>query len=281
MTAEEPKEQQRNLWGAAAPAWERWYAFQEVHARPVNEWLCRSASLSAGKTVLDLACGSGEPSFTAAQFVRPGGKVIATDIAPEMVEAVRRRAAADGVDNVEARVMDIEHIDLPDATVDAVTCRWGYMFCPDLRRALDESQRVLRVGGRLSLAVWSLPAANPWLGTFVNVLNQVAPSPTPPDPNALGPFRLADRARLDDLLRSAGFADHSIDTVNFGFDFDSPEQWWEFVFDIAAPIRTRILSLDGSGQERVKQLVLAQADVFESQGKLKLPAQNLCAVASK
>ena len=177
--------------------------------------------------------------------------------------------------------MDIEHIDFPDATVDAVTCRWGYMFCPDLRRALDESRRVLRVGGRLSLAVWSPPAENPWLGTFVNVLNQVAPSPTPPDPHALGPFRLADRARLDDLLRSAGFADHSIDTVNFSFDFDSPEHWWEFVFDIAAPIRTRILSLDESGQERVKQLVLARADVFESQGKLRLPAQNLCAVATQ
>lgn len=281
MTAEELQERQRNLWGAAAPAWERWYTFQESHARRVNEWLCRSTSLSAGKTVLDLACGSGEPSLTAARFVRPGGTVIATDIAPEMVEAVRRRAAADGVDNIEARVMDIAHIDLPDAAVDAVTCRWGYMFCPDLRRSLDESRRVLRVGGRLGLAVWSAPTENPWLGAFVNVLNQVAPSSTPPDPDALGPFRLADRARLDDLLRGAGFADHSIDTANFSFDFDSPEQWWEFVFDIAAPIRTRVLSLDESGQERVKQLVLAHADAFEARGKIRLPAQNFCAVASR
>src|ERR1051325_6391852 len=96
--------------GNRCPRLGAWFTFQELHARSVNEWLCRSTLLSAGKTVLDLACGSGEPSFTAAQFVRPSGKVIATDIAPEMIEAVRRRAAADGVDNVEARVMDIEHI---------------------------------------------------------------------------------------------------------------------------------------------------------------------------
>ena len=51
--------------------------------------------------------------------------------------------------------------------------------------------------------------------------------------------------------------------------------WWEFVFDIRHRSGLDILSLDETGQERVKQLVLAQADVFESQGKLRLPPEPL------
>ncbi len=277
----ELKAAQRANWDAVAGGWEKWDAFHEVHTQPVNEWLCRSAGLSPGKEVLDLASGSGQPAFTAARFVRPGGRVVATDIAPEMVEVMQRRCAVDGINNVETRTLDIEQIDFPDGSFDAVTCRWGYMFCPDLARALRESERVLKPGGRLTLAVWSPPDENPWLETFLRVLNQVAPPAAPPDPDALGPFRLSDRAHLDDLLRSTGFADFSIETVSFSFDFDSPEHWWEFVFDIAAPIRHRILSLDLPGQAKVRQLVFAQSDSFLSQGKLRLSAANHCAVARK
>ena len=238
MTADQDvKSAQRAAWGAVAGGWERWDVFQEEQTRAVNEWLCRSATLSPDKRVLDLASGSGQPALTAAAMVRPGGRVVASDISPQMLEVVQRRAAAAGLDNVETQLMDIEHLQFPDGSFDAVTCRWGYMFCPDLVKAFRESKRVLKPNGRLTFAVWGPPARNPWLGTFVSGLNELSLPLANSDPDALGPFRLSQGARLEGLLRETGWTDWALDSVEFHFAFDSADQWWEFVFDIAAPIR--------------------------------------------
>jgi ubiquinone/menaquinone biosynthesis C-methylase UbiE len=280
MTADQDvKSAQRTAWDAVSGGWERWDVFQEEQTRAVNEWLCRSAMLSPGKRVLDLASGSGQPALTAAEMVRPGGSVVATDISPQMLEVVRRRASADGLDNVETQVMDIEHLQFPDGSFDAVTCRWGYMFCPDLAKAFSESRRVLKPDGRLTFAVWGPPAGNPWLGTFVSGLNEISPPPAPPDPDALGPFRLSDRARIEGLLRETGWSDWALDPIDFHFKFDSAEQWWDFVFDIAAPIRDRILALSGSDQTAVRHFVAAQFSRFGSGASVAIPALNLCGVA--
>lgn len=78
--------------------------------------------------------------------------MIATDIAPDMVAFAAQRAAAAGLSNVQAHEMDAEAIDLPDASVDAVLCRLGLMFLPDLDRALAgglpgaRSRRPVRCG---------------------------------------------------------------------------------------------------------------------------------------
>jgi ubiquinone/menaquinone biosynthesis C-methylase UbiE len=277
----ELKASQQAAWDGVAPGWEKWDAFHELHTSAVNEWLCTSAALAPGKTLLDLASGSGQPALLAARMVFPGGRVIATDIAPQMVEVVKRRAAAEGIPNLETRVMDIERMDLGDESVDAVTCRWGYMFCPDLDAAMAHSKRVLRPGGRLSLAVWSRPEDNPWLGLVVSALDRVAPQSGLADPDALGPFRLSDPRRLTGVLRSVGLADYALEVVGFRFDFESPEQWWEFVLDIAAPVRNRISLLDGPAQAEVRRLVVAESGRFLSDGKIQLPAANLCAVATR
>ena len=280
-SSEELKAGQRADWDGVAEGWAKWDAYQELQTRPINEWMCRAAALSEGSRVLDLAGGSGQPAFTAASLVGSTGKVIATDIAPEMVEVIRRRATRDGATNVEARVMDMERVEFEDGSFDAVTCRWGYMFCPDVVSALAETRRVLKPGGRAVLAVWDLPAKNPWLATTIGALNEVAPPSAPPDPNALGPFRLSDRARLENDMREAGFATLSLESVSFSFNFESAAEWYEFGFDIAAPIRNRILMLDEARQAEVRELVMQRAGRFESEGRLSLPAANICAVGTR
>ncbi len=279
-TNEELKAGQRATWDAVAGGWDKWDSFHESQTVPITEWLCRAALLEPGARVLDLASGSGQPALTAAALARPG-LVVATDIAPEMVEVVRRRAAAAGVDNLEAQVMDMERLEFADGSFDAVTCRWGYMFCPDVVGALAESRRVLRTGGRLALSVWDLPAKNPWLTGIVDAINDVAPATTPADPKALGPFRLCARDELEGLMRAAGFASPILESVPFSFDFASGEEWWEFVFDIAAPVRNRILALEEAAQVKVKHLVLSRAAQIADRGRVRLGAANLCAVATK
>ena len=65
-------------WDNVAAAYEHWYDQFERDAQPINDWICRSVKLTPGMHVLDLGSGSGQPAFTAAQFVSPKGSVIAT-----------------------------------------------------------------------------------------------------------------------------------------------------------------------------------------------------------
>ncbi|CAM9761135.1 unnamed protein product, partial [Laminaria digitata] len=105
-------------------------------------------------TVLDVASAGGEPAITIAK-VLPDATVHATDIAPAMVDLIRRRAAEAGVSNVTAAVADGESLaGFGDGSVDAVTCTWGLMFMPDWKRAVQEFSRVLRSDGLVMIAIW-------------------------------------------------------------------------------------------------------------------------------
>ena len=85
--------------------------------------------------------------------VRPGGRVVATDISPKML-AVARGTHAPGVDNIDFLEMDAEHLQFEDKSFHAVTNVYGLMFCPDTHGALDEVHRVLKPGGRCALVTW-------------------------------------------------------------------------------------------------------------------------------
>jgi arsenite methyltransferase len=111
----------------------------------------RFAEIEPGETILDLGCGAGIDSILAAHRTGPTGRVIALDFLPEMLE--RAAAAADqaGLDNVQALEAEIEAIPLPDASVDHVISN-GVDLAPRKRRVLAECARVLRAGGKLSVA---------------------------------------------------------------------------------------------------------------------------------
>ena len=125
--------------------------------------------------------------------------MVLSDVAPEMTAIAGRRAAELGLDNVTTAVLDIEHIDEPDASYDVVLCREGLMFALDPGQAAREIRRVLRPGGRLALAVWGPRERNPWLGTVLDSVSAQIGAPVPP-PGIPGPFALDDAARLGGLL---------------------------------------------------------------------------------
>jgi ubiquinone/menaquinone biosynthesis C-methylase UbiE len=104
-------------------------------------------------------CGSGLPALALAERVGTAGKVVAIDESPRMLAATRRKAAA-GLGNVETRETSAVAIGGPDATFDAVTCKDGLMFCPDIIAAVREMRRVLKPSGRYAFLVWAEPEAN-------------------------------------------------------------------------------------------------------------------------
>jgi len=150
------KGQQKAAWDDSAEGWKRWWPAFERAAQLVNDRLVELANVRAGARVLDIATGSGEPALTAARAVGQSGRVIAVDMSPAMLAIARERVGALGLSNVELIESDAESLSLDADSFDAVLCRWGLMFMPDLDGVLRGMHRALKPGGRFATAVWSV-----------------------------------------------------------------------------------------------------------------------------
>ena len=153
----------RERWAGTAVGWEEHADAFRARTMPVSSWMVDAIAPQPGHTVLDLAAGIGDTGFLAAELIEPGGTLITSDFAPEMLSAAQRRAERLGLRNVRFRQINASQpMDLEAASLDAVLCRWGYMLMDDPETAMRETRRVLRPGGRLALAAWTEAGDNRW-----------------------------------------------------------------------------------------------------------------------
>jgi SAM-dependent methyltransferase len=201
-----------------------------------------AAGLQPGETVLELACGAGRVGLQAAGLVQPGGTVLCSDFSEQMVAAVEARIANLRIENARTRVLDAQSLNLDSESFDVVLCRFGYMLMPDPQRAIAESLRVLRPGGRLVLAVWGSGDANPWLSSILEAVMSQLGAP-PPEPGTPGPFALGDPERLQQLLPAADFADVRLAEIETEQAYDSLEAWWEQILAVGGPLAAVLAAL--------------------------------------
>jgi arsenite methyltransferase len=110
------------------------------------------AELEPGNIVLDLGSGGGIDVFLAAQKVGTTGKAIGVDMTPEMIETARRNARKSGLKNVEFRLGEIEHLPVPDESVDVIISNCVINLSPEKDKVFSEAYRVLRKGGRMQVS---------------------------------------------------------------------------------------------------------------------------------
>ncbi|HLC40405.1 MAG TPA: methyltransferase domain-containing protein [Methylomirabilota bacterium] len=245
------KAQQRQGWGSVAAGWREHWAIFERGAQPLSDYMVSLAGIAPGQRVLDVATGIGEPAVTAARAVGPAGQVIGTDLAPEMLEIARERARGLGLANIEFLEMDAEALSF-DRQFDAILCRLGLMFLPDLPRALERMRNLLVPGGRMVAATQAPPERFQLAGVGIAVVNRVLQIPPPP-PGAPGPSALADPMLLTRRLNEAGFVEVSVEQLPLTFEFSSPEAFARFNQSVSAPVRLALAKFP----ERMDEVIAA------------------------
>jgi ubiquinone/menaquinone biosynthesis C-methylase UbiE len=281
MTTEAIEQQRREIYEIAeaiAPTWERRRAYVEAVSTPVREWMLRELGPRAGDTVLELAAGVGETGFDAAELVGKRGRLISTDFSPAMLAAARRRGAERGVGNVEYRVIDAERIELEADSVDGVLCRFGYMLMADPARALAETRRVLRPGGRLALAVWGAMEHNPFFTIVAICLTQHGHLP-PPEPPGPPVFSMAGAQRTTALLEGAGFSGVRTEAVPVRFEVPNADEYLSVISDTAGPLGLALRGLSETDREAIKADVDDSLARFAAERGYELPGVALCAAA--
>jgi SAM-dependent methyltransferase len=114
------------------------------------------AALQPGEIVLDLGAGGGFDVFIAGKKVGAKGRAIGVDMTPEMITKARRNTASyresSGLDNVEFRLGEIEHLPVADSSVDVIISNCVINLSPDKPQVWREIARVLKPGGRVAVS---------------------------------------------------------------------------------------------------------------------------------
>jgi SAM-dependent methyltransferase len=278
--ADDYRRESRARWGEQAKGWGARAEELGRATMPVSVWMVDALALQPGHEVLELAAGTGEVGFLAAEQISPGGTLISSDFAPEMITVAQARAEQLGIGNVRFRQIDAEGIDQPAATIDGVLCRWGYMLMADGEAALRETRRVLRPGARVALAAWTGPGENPWASIPMREMVERGHT-EPPDPTAPGQFAWARPGTIEELLDNAGFTGHEVETVDFALTFPSVDAWIDTQRDLSTRFRDALAGLDAAEREDVLATVREQGLPYvQEDGSIVLPARSWVASAS-
>jgi SAM-dependent methyltransferase len=246
-----------------------------------SDLLLEAAEIRPGLEVLDLACGAGEPALEEARRVGPQGRVRGLDPAEGPVGLARGYAQEEGLHHLGFEVGAAESQPFPDQSFDRVTCRFGAMYFGDLARAVSESHRVLRPGGRLAWLVWG-PMEQPfWQATVLVALRHSGLAKLPQE--ALQPFRFASGGVLSRALSAGGFADVREVQREVTWSWPGPaEEVSELFFSGGSPPFQPILdALTPQARERAEKEVTAALRAYESSGRVTLPESVIVASGSR
>jgi enediyne biosynthesis protein CalE5 len=196
--------------------------------------------------------------------------VIGIDLAVQMLAAAERKAGRLGLTNIAFKVGDASMLPFGTAAFDAVISRFCLMFLPDLPKAVAEIARVLKPGRWFAATVWSSPEQNPAIGLSMAAVKQVIDVP-PTDPAAPGIFRLAKSGELAGIVEAAGLDNVSDHEFLAERTYESAEQYYTSLTEIAAPIQNLMAPLSTSQRQEVKRRTLEGASRYRQAERIQFP----------
>lgn len=219
-------------------------------------------------TVLDVACGTGEPGLTIASMAKKG-KVIGTDVADKMLDIAKENADNKGIANYETKTCDVCELPFDENNFDKISCRMGFMFFPDMQMAADEMYRVLKPGGKMATSVWAGPENNVWITTVMGIINKNMEL-QPPPPGTPGMFRCAAPGFIKSVLEKSGFKNINEKLITGKIVYDDFDHFWGMMNEVAAPVVGALSKADDNMKVKIKSEVQQQAEKYKTGKGLEL-----------
>ena len=268
---------QRTSWDHFSAGWKKWDTVTMHFLGPVGDAIIDHLGASGSSQVLDIAAGTGQPGLSIARHLSHGGKVVITDLSSKMLQVAVEKAAAAGITNVEFREADANALPFADNSMDAVSCRFGFMFFPDLQRAANEMARVLKPGGRIAVSVWAGPEQNFWITCMMDHIQKRIEVP-PVAPGAPGMFRCAAPGLMASLFTKARLKEATEKPVPSTYDLANGAAYWDMITEIAAPFVSALHGVDAATVAAIKADVVHAMDQRFPGGRITGMATVITAV---
>jgi SAM-dependent methyltransferase len=234
--------------------------------------LLNAAGARRGIRLLDVACG---PGYAAAAAAERGCSVTGVDFSSEMVAIARQENP--GIEFLEG---DAERLNFPDSSFDAAVMNFGMLHLGNPERAIGESYRVLRRGGRYSFTVWDTPDKAIGFGIVLQAIQTHGDMsvPLPPGPPF---FRFSDPSESTRALNAAGFTDVHVTIVPQIWRLDSAEVLLT-TFRTAAVRTAALLNMQTAGAlQAIRQEIVQRAEEFRKADVIELPMPAVLASGLK
>jgi len=256
---------QRYGWDRAVESYEdAWKAQLE----PAQTRMLELADLASGERVLDIACGTGLVTLRAARAVGPG-EVIGTDISKKMVHVAQEMSG--DLPNVSYKRGEAERIEFEDASFDVLLCGLGLMYVPSPADAFTEFLRVLRPGGRTSVAVWGRRDGCGWADIFPIVDSRVKTEVCPAF------FQLGTGETLQYVMQTAGFNNVTLDRLNTTLHYDSDQEALVAAF-VGGPVAMAYSRFDEKTRDEAHADYLASIAAFrKDETRYEIPGEFVVA----
>ncbi|QCX82850.1 Ubiquinone/menaquinone biosynthesis C-methyltransferase UbiE (plasmid) [Streptomyces sp. YIM 121038] len=214
----------------------------------VTDTITRNLDISSGDRILDVGCGTGSVSLSAARLATGAGSVVGVDISQSMVEFARINARNAGVDNIEFIVCDMDEFNFPAESFDSLACALALFFSRDMPEVISSFWRLLRPGGRLALATLGRNILHPVSGAFLDLAQLYTP-----DLDVSAPWnKVEDLSHLRRLVEEAGTYERiSLDHQDAVMNLESAKDGWEYL--MGSGFRNYIMQLDKDTVERIRR----------------------------
>jgi SAM-dependent methyltransferase len=233
---------------APAAAWEAGhYRVLGRRLDPAAEQMVLASGVGPGQRLLDLGAGDGNVALAAA---RAGADVVAVDPAQRLVAQGRARSQARGL-AVDWRVGDAESLPLEDAGFHCVASNFAIIYARDVRRAVDELERMLRPGGSALITAW---ASAGMMGRVLRLAAEV-------EGRGRGGLRPEWWGRYEGMqLAFSRFPGFEVRDLSLRWQFPSADAIWD---ELAAPPGPLAAAAEGpAGRGRLRERLMALVEPF-------------------
>jgi ubiquinone/menaquinone biosynthesis C-methylase UbiE len=262
-------------WNSIAEGWHTWIPKMREWYFPATNLMLDLARIEVGNRVLDIAAGDCDQSIAASKRVGPTGHVLAIDIAGELLELGAKFAREAGIQNIETRVMDGGNLDLPDASFNAVICRFALMYLDDPVSGLRGMKRVLKPKGRVSVLVYGVNGS-PEFSRAVSVVRQRLGIPQAQSPA----HSLGEEVVLRQSLVEGGFSEIELHALDLSMRMASAEECVRYLQSTSPTLKELTSPLSQDERKKIWSEVQETLAVFEGERGFEVTHKVIVAAGS-